>query len=171
MDTVRIRCDTIRDTIHWLVIIMAPPRLIGFVSLSSLENEGVMERSWLAGARWSECNLGSFCCVMRYPFIWHLFAASCLNLGSSCCEEEERRRLGNICRSLITCRPGRRRPRAVAPAGGPPLMAAAPASPPGPTGSLAACETPEVDRGGEKFSKKIAKRNKNIANTATCSSI
>ena len=39
-DTMRIRygygTDTVRhDTIHWLVIIMAPPRLIGFVSLSS----------------------------------------------------------------------------------------------------------------------------------------
>ena len=57
--------------------------------------------------------------MLRYPFIWPPFAASCLNLGSSCCEEEERRLLGNICRSLITCRTGRRRrrPRAAAPAG------------------------------------------------------
>ena len=57
--------------------------------------------------------------LLRYPFIWPPFAASCLNLGSSCCEEEERRLLGNICRSLITCRTGRRRrrPRAAAPAG------------------------------------------------------
>ena len=50
--------------------------------------------------------------MLRYPFIWPPFAASCPNLGSSCCEEEEeeeeRRLLGNICRSLITCRTGRR---------------------------------------------------------------
>ena len=58
--------------------------------------------------------------LLRYPFIWPPFAASCLNLGSSCCEEEEERQLlGNICRSLITCPTGRRRrrPRAAAPAG------------------------------------------------------
>ena len=139
--------------------------------------------------------------MLRYPFIWLPFAASCLNLGSSCCEEEERRLLGNICRSLITCRTGRRRRRrpraavrprertflarargyaclgdraeadapprdgAAAPAGGPPLMAAAPASPPGPTGSLAACETPEVDRGHQKCSKNLAKRSKHKANS------
>ena len=56
--------------------------------------------------------------MLRCPFIWPPFAASCLNLGLSCCEEEERRLLGDICRSLITCRTGRRRrPRAAAPAG------------------------------------------------------
>ena len=39
-DTMRIRygygADTVRnDTIHWFVIVMTPPRLIGFVRLSS----------------------------------------------------------------------------------------------------------------------------------------
>ena len=42
-----------------------------------------MERSWLAGARWSECNLGSFCCVIpsfglllqRPALIWGPLAA------------------------------------------------------------------------------------------------
>ncbi len=74
-------------------------------------------RGWLARGG-SECTLGTI--LLRYPFIWPPFAASFLNLGSSCCEEEEERRLlGNICRSLITCRTGRRRrrPRAAAPAG------------------------------------------------------
>ena len=53
--------------------------------------------------------------LLRYPFIWPPFAASCLYLGSSCREEEEeekeeeRRLLGHICRSLVTYRTGRRK--------------------------------------------------------------
>ena len=61
MGTIRVRCDTIRytmydsgygtdtmrhDTIHWFVIMMAPSRLIGFVSLSSLRIRIAMVALW-----------------------------------------------------------------------------------------------------------------------------
>ena len=56
-----------------------------------LKNEGVMERSWLAGARWSECNLESFCCVIplfglllpRPALIWGHLAARRRSAASS----------------------------------------------------------------------------------------
>ena len=69
-----------------------------------------MERSWLAGARWSECNFGSFCCVIpslglllqRPALLWCPLAArrrsaasSLIHLGtSSDVGPGRRRRLG-----------------------------------------------------------------------------
>ena len=154
-----------------------------------------MERSWLAGARWSECDLGSFCCVIpsfgpllqRPALLWGHIAArrrsaalSVIYVGaSSHVGPGGGRAPGRPRRPRVDLRGPREGVRALrrfapkrkihpatgaaAPAGGPPLMAAAPASPPGPTGSLAACETPEVDRGGQKCSKNAAKRSENTA--------
>ena len=144
-----------------------------------------MERSWLAGARWSECNLESFCCVIpsfglllpRPALIRGHFAARRRSAASSVIYVGASSHVGPGGGGGGARGPRRPRERiflarargcarlgdgaqaedppgdgAAAPAGGPPLMAAAPASPPGPTGSLAACETPEVDRGGQKCS-------------------
>ena len=122
-----------------------------------------MERSWLAGARWSECDLGSFCCVIpsigtllqRPALIWDPLAARRRSAASSVIYVGASSHVG----SGGGRAPGRpRRPRvdlrgpregvralrrlapkrkihpatgAAAPGEGPPLMAAAPASPPG----------------------------------------
>ena len=67
-DTMRIRygygTDTVRhDTTHWLVIIMAPPRLIGFVSLSSggVAFSCALQRFGVASAAFCNVFFSAFC--------------------------------------------------------------------------------------------------------------
>ena len=58
-----------------------------------------MERSWLAGARWSECNLESFCCVI--PSFGLLLPRPALIWGHLAARRRRRRRRRSAASSVI----------------------------------------------------------------------